>query len=362
MKFLAWMAAVLLLLLAMVVALPFSAVGTRALLGWVNDTGLLRIEYAGGSLFGDLELQMVALDIGDVALQLDAVDTRLDLDCFWRSTFCFEDLAIGSLTLNVAAAEVEAPGSSAQPQRLEIPFFYEIQKLSLGEALVRWPGGSWRQGQMSAELRLAGSELQIVSASVAEPVLEILSDTGDSQGYAGFEPASIFIPLDLAISRLELNAALAVIGDLTQPVEQVVLSGRWQGYALALDELAVTEATMGQILATGTLAFDGAWPTNINAQVAVAEGMEPAAVAGRVLDVALNGDLGELDITAGSAGQPDLDLALTADLLSAGLPHQGTVALEWVKGATLGTILDLEGKWSTLEVLGPINEIGRAHV
>ncbi|MEH6588262.1 MAG: translocation/assembly module TamB domain-containing protein [Halioglobus sp.] len=355
MKFLAWIAAVLLLLLAMVVALPFSAVGTRALLGWVNDAGLLRIEYAGGSLFGDLELQMVALDVGDVALQLDRIDTRLDLDCFWRSTFCFEALAIGSLTLDVAAAESDVQSSSDQPQLIEIPFFYEIQKLSLGEALVRWPGGSWRQGQMSAELRLAGSELQIMSASVAEPVLEVLSDTADSQGYAGFEPAPIFIPLDLTISRLELNAAHAVIGDLQQSIDQLVLSGRWQGYALALDELAVTAATIGHIRATGTLNFDGAWPTNINAEIAVAKGVEPAAVAGRVLDVALNGDLGGLDITVGSAGQPALNLALTADLLSAGLPHQGTVDLEWAEGATLGAILDLAGQWSTLEVLGPIH-------
>ena len=47
-KALAWIAAVLLLALTMVIALPFSATGTRLLIAWVNDSGLLRVEYAGG--------------------------------------------------------------------------------------------------------------------------------------------------------------------------------------------------------------------------------------------------------------------------------------------------------------------------
>ena len=130
------------LALTMVIALPFSATGTRLLIAWVNDSGLLRVEYAGGSLFGDLDLDLLQIEVDGVGLQLDRVKTQLDLNCFWISTFCLNTLEVESLTLDISASDSEQ--ASANPVFFQSPFAVQIDKLVLGAAAIDWPGGRWR--------------------------------------------------------------------------------------------------------------------------------------------------------------------------------------------------------------------------
>ena len=61
----------LLLLFAIVLALPFSATGTRLLMDGINRSQIVQLDYAGGSLFGDLALSGLAMELGTVTLQLD---------------------------------------------------------------------------------------------------------------------------------------------------------------------------------------------------------------------------------------------------------------------------------------------------
>ena len=350
---LSWIAAAFLLVLSVVVSLPFSAVGTRALVGWVNDSGLLRIEYAGGSLFGDLELNLVQIDVGGVDLQLNRIKTQLDLDCFWVSTFCFRTLDVQSLTLDISAGDSDSEQTSKSPQLIDVPFALQVDKLALGTVDIRWPGGGWQQALMTAELTLSGSELVVVSADISKPLLQVDASENDDPGYAGFQPGKIFIPLDVSVARLNLTQAQAVIGELEQSIENLTLSARWQGYELALDELVVNVADLEPLRTRGTLTFDKTWPLNLSAELAIPERPDLGVLGGRTLDVAANGDLGDLSIVLNSAGLPDMALSMTADLLSAGLPHAGVAELQWPEGSSLGTVFELEGALASAQILGP---------
>ena len=348
---LAWIAAVLLLALTMVIALPFSATGTRLLIAWVNDSGLLRVEYAGGSLFGDLDLDLLQIEVDGVELQLDRVKTQLDLDCFWISTFCLNSLEVESLTLDISASDSEQ--ASAHPVFFQAPFTVQIDKLVLGSAAIDWPGGSWRQALMNAELKLSASELVIASVDISAPVLQVDASERDDSKYTGFDPSKIFIPLDVSVSQLNLMRPRLEIGDIEQSLDNVALSGRWQGYDLTLNELAVAGADLGRFATRGTLTFDDAWPINLRGEWAIPQQIESVIVAGRTLDMSLRGNLGELLIVANSEGLPDFKLSMNADLLSNGLPHKGDAQLNWPEGSTLGEMLALEGALASAQILGP---------
>ncbi len=341
----------LLLALTMVIALPFSATGTRLLIAWVNDSGLLRVEYAGGSLFGDLDLDLLQIEVDGVELQLDRVKTQLDLDCFWISTFCLNTLEVESLTLDISASDSEQ--ASANPVFFQSPFAVQIDKLVLGAAAIDWPGGSWRQALMNAELKLSASKLVIASVDISAPVLQVDASERDDSQYTGFDPSKIFIPLDVSVSQLNLMRPRLEIGDIEQSLDNVALSGRWQGYDLTLNELAVAEADLGRFATRGTLTFDDAWPINLRGEWAIPQQIESVIVAGRTLDVSLRGNLGELLIAANSEGLPDFKLSMNADLLSNGLPHKGDAELNWPEGSTLGEMLALEGALASAQILGP---------
>ncbi|MEP5566974.1 MAG: translocation/assembly module TamB domain-containing protein [Halioglobus sp.] len=353
MKLLSWIAAIVLLLLTVVVALPFSATGTRWLVAWVNDSGLLEIEYGAGSLFGDLELNFLKIDVAGVDLQLDRVKTQLDLDCFWVSKFCLRTLEVESLALDIAAGEDDSEQASSNPELIEVPYAVQVDKLSLGAAAIVWPGGGWQQGQLNAALTLSGSELLISSADAFEPVLQVDSGEEEDSGYTGFVPGKIFLPLDLTVSQLNLVRPRALIGDVEYSIETLSLSGQWRGCTLGVDELVLDSTEQGQLNARGTLSFDQHWPLDLSAELSLSDRVTPEALARRTLDVSATGDLSQLAITVNSAGTPDVELSAIADLLSPGLPHEGDANLLWPEGTALGTLFDVEGALASAQFMGP---------
>ena len=181
----------------------------------------------GGSLFGDLDLDLLQIEVDGVGLQLDRVKTQLDLNCFWISTFCLNTLEVESLTLDISASDSEQ--ASANPVFFQSPFAVQIDKLVLGAAAIDWPGGSWRQALMNAELKLSASELVIASVDISAPVLQVDASERDDSKYTGFDPSKIFIPLDVSVSQLKLMRPRLEIGDVELSLDSVASSGRWQG-------------------------------------------------------------------------------------------------------------------------------------
>ena len=354
MKLLSLIAAFFLLVLTVVIALPFSATGTRLLVEWVNGSGLLTIEYGAGSLFGDLELDLVKMETGGVDLQLDSVKTQLDLNCFWVSKFCLRTLEVQSLVLDITAGDDDGEQVPADSELIEVPFAVQVDRLSLGSAAISWSGGGWQQGQMNAELTFVGSQLLITSADVLEPVLQVDSGEEEDSGYSGFLPPAIFLPLDLSVSRLNLVRAKAVIGDLEHPVETLALSGRWQGYELDVDELVVDIAGQGRLNTRGALTFDQHWPLSVSAELAISEQLDADMLAGRAFDVSATGDLSQLTVTVDSAGSPDVGISMIADLLSPGLPHEADASLRWPEGTELGAVFEVEGAMASAQFIEPV--------
>ncbi|RLQ22861.1 hypothetical protein DWB85_05295 [Seongchinamella sediminis] len=350
MKLLASIAAVVLLLCLLLLALPFSAAGTRVLAHAVNGTGLLQVEYGSGSLFGELGLQRVALELDSIELVLEDVNTRLDIDCFWRSAFCFDTLRVQSLRLDVAEGGGQA--DPEPPALIEIPFIYRASNLQVAQLRVGWPGGHWQQENLVADLQLANSVLEVYSAHIASPVLFIAADASSDAGYQGFEPPPIFMPLGLHVDSLQITAARFQLGEQTTQIDRLSLAGSWRQYELQLSELAAGSEALGEAAVEGEVQFAANWSFSLDGEATLADtGGE--LLARRRLRTTLQGDLQQLLLEVTAAGEPALALELQANVMAAGLPLEGGASAQWPDGTSLGQIMASDGPLDSVVLNGP---------
>ncbi|KAA1193909.1 hypothetical protein F0M18_00225 [Pseudohalioglobus sediminis] len=352
MKVFTYLFAGLLLLVAVALALPFTAGGTRILVQLVERTGVVRAEYTGGTLFGELQLAELEIETAAVQLKLTQVASRLDPRCFLASTFCLDALAAETLSIQVAATEANA--EPASPQMIDIPYRYEIPNLRLQSALIEWPGGHWQQGALEASVTIAGSRISVEQASVAEPelVLQAQPDTGDS--YQGFAPTDIFIPVELEVWRLLLQRPRVRSGSFTQALESLELVANWGGTLLTLQHVALSAMDIGELQVSGSLRFEKQWPLQLLADVAFAPELAAPQLSGRSAQATLEGDLGQLSFELDSPGVPAVTGSGSVDVTAPALPYQVTATLAWPAGATLGDALAVEGTLAELTLQSPL--------
>ncbi|TGD71416.1 hypothetical protein E4634_19290 [Mangrovimicrobium sediminis] len=356
------------LVLCALVALPFTAAGSRWLIGYLDGLGPLRVSYASGSLLGELQLDELAVDVGDVQVRLENIEFSLDRSCLWRSEFCFRYLRVASLSVDVAegedAAEVDEPGADSY---IEMPYALVGRDVAVGSLRVTWPGGSWEQGALRGSATWRGALLQVPGASLESARLwveageESQSGVAAQAGYEGFDPPRVFLPLKLdvdevALARLELDLA-----GWREQVTGIAGAARWRGTKLTVAELtgqfgADNAPLLRDLYIDGSLDFDQQWPLAMTIDAALAVQGLPPMLAERPLRLAVTGDFqdlrGELRSTA---GEPGLAVDAQVSILSAGLPFSASGSARWPESTALGAVVDgLPERLAQMQLTAPL--------
>ncbi|PLW69404.1 translocation/assembly module TamB domain-containing protein [Pseudohalioglobus lutimaris] len=359
MKALSYAAAVLLLLFALLCALPFTASGTRLLLQLVERSGIVQAQYLAGSLFGELRLAQLDIDVGNVSLRLEQVESRLDLGCFWVSTFCFEKLSARSLSLDVsddpqADDVVDGGADEGARQLLSIPYAYALPDVYLQRVNVRWPGGHWQQQELRAQVEIAGSRITIIRAEAESPELGLTQDAQPEPSYAGFQPSQLFLPLDLRVEHLLMQQPRVLLGETQHSLQSLELAGSWRGDGLELKQLSIAADDIGTVVASGSLTFKKQWPLQLMADISLDENMEPPQLGGRSVQLHLSGGLDDLQVKLESAGLPEVSLDGYANLVAPGLPFKGETSVQWPGKPRLVEITGISGPLAGLQLLSPV--------
>lgn len=317
------MVLLLVLLVGLLAAAPFTASGTRLLLALLPSAAPLQVEYHSGSLAGELHLRKLVLATEDFDLRLTDLHTELDPACLWQSRFCLAQLNLGNLSLEVFAAEGEvaaAPATDSEPLVLPVSVLAPLVRIDALQ--VRWPGGGWEQQQAGFSLRVDESGISVAEAVIRGGLLTLDVDPGTA---ADTEPEplalpEVTLPLLLAVNGLELQAPRLRAGEFELGLERLALGLRWQGTELVLANLEVDRAEWGSLSAAGNLHLTDAWPMALQVDVSPADAALPSALQGRSLQLRLDGQADALALALSVAGEPALELTATADLLDPGLP------------------------------------------
>jgi autotransporter translocation and assembly factor TamB len=356
-KALSYAFAALLLLLVLLFTLPFTSPGTRLLLQLAERTGLVVVQYQAGSLFGDLTLAQLSVNAGPVSLRLEQVESRLDTECFWASTFCFDTLHAQSLTVNIVDQDgpVDAADSDdAVGEMLVIPYAYALPDVRLQQLTVNWPGGQLQQRDLHAQLDIAGSRITVLRAEAGASTLQLTSDTQPESSYTGFEPPAIFLPLELLVEHLILQQPQVVLADSQYVLQSLALTGSWRGPTLQLAELSAAAEGAGVIAASGSLVFQQQWPLQLLADIALDQELLQPQLRGRNLQLQLGGDLQALQVSLDSAGYPDISGAGEVSVVTPGLPFTGDASLKWPEQTRLGEIIPLAEPFAGLLLASPL--------
>lgn len=342
-------------LLALLLAMPFTAPGTRLLLQVAERTGAVQVEYDSGRLLGDLKLAQLHLQAGEVEFNASGLHSSLDLSCFWTSRFCLETLRAKSVTLDIRAAAQEPAGAaeSTSASQLQVPFAIEVPALQVAHITVRWPGGEWDQGGLNAAFKLVQDRVQIDGAVVERATLTLVPDAADQGSFAGFAPFDLSLPLTLDVSRLALHQLNIESGDTRYQLDALQLAATWQRDALSLRELSLSADHLGAFTASGAITFAEQWPMQWD--VALTPDGDPAPILdNRPLQVSLQGDMQALRATASSAGLPAVQADASADVTSPGLPFSAGIELDWSASTRLGDVADVPAMMAEIQLSSPV--------
>ena len=217
----------LLLVLGVLAAAPFTEFGTRLLLRSVAGLLPVQVEYAGGSLAGNIQLSKVHLNTGGVTVEVREIDAKLQLSCLWNSRFCFSHLAADAVD-------------------------------------VSWDGGSWHSGATEVHGSVAGSTIVVDSIQSADALLTL---TRPDEPREKSEDNSITLPIELLLHRATLERATWEIYGARYQHESITLKGQWVDQLLQLEQLELAERELGVLQAAGQIRFSGDWPFELESSV-----------------------------------------------------------------------------------------------
>ncbi len=337
--------------LLLLLALLFTSPGTQWLLNRLDGLDVLDVRYSSGALLGDLRLQRLAVNVEGVEVVLDTIALQLKRECLWRSEFCFHYLNVEDLRVSVddSVFEDEESGEAAGAESLiELPYPLESADLRVDHLLVSWPGGSWEQGELRGAARFAASTLHVSKASLATAHLWVGEgeDGGDGdEGYTGFEPTRVFLPLNIQARDVRLAQGSMSLAGWESELGPLELAGQWRGTRLDISGLQLERFSSGELAierieAPGFLDFRDQWPIGWRFSGQVAAPTGDAGQEGRHLQLGASGDFAGLQLELASPGEPELTLGVTADIRTAGLPFTASGSLAWPAPLALGAALD----------------------
>ncbi|QIB67263.1 hypothetical protein [Kineobactrum salinum] len=144
--------AMLLVAVVLLAAAPFTAQGTRLLLGLVPASSPVQLDYHSGSLLGELRLRSLRLELEALTVEINDWHSQLRPACLWQSEFCIEQLRLAAVAVVLVDADTEENeelSEAGADKMLSLPFGLRAPSIQVGQLQLQWPGGRWQQGRCS---------------------------------------------------------------------------------------------------------------------------------------------------------------------------------------------------------------------
>ena len=325
----------------LLLSLPFSEGGTRLLLDLAQRLAPLELEHAKGSLASRLEITRLAYTSDGLRVEVQDLATQLDLSCLLISRFCFSELNVGSLEIDLASARGDAstqdsknPAVAGSRELFEFPVGLESDNLSVGRTSIRWQGGEWRQGAALLAVRVQGAEIAVASARLLSP--ELVTQPAEQEDDAATERRQLpqlRLPFRLTVKELSLQEPRWTGDGTMLELASLRLAGEWRDTNLQLSRLEVVSADLGSLAAEGEIDFAGEWPLRWAGELDLAVERTVAGFPGGPVAIELAGPPSALVARLASGGARGFEFDLKADLLDRGLPF--TMGIEIAAGDPL---------------------------
>ena len=350
----------LVIVILMVLLAPFTEKGTRILFNAVGNIPSVEVRYAGGSLFGNLQLSYIRVQTTDIEIELKEITLQLEIGCLWWSRFCFENLRAEHLEIRLPPGDDSIPRNRRKkktPNKL-IVFPYELKavQLQLGRTDIYWHGGQWSHGQTHARVHIKDSRITVSDLHAKGPYLQVtdMSPMGEAVSDEITLP-TLDIPLELVVENLELeNPSWKLHGKQGQ-LRVLNLSGEWENRDLRIDQLEIDNPQFARIELAGAMQFSGHWRLNVLAKGKSTQPPIWSELHNLPFKLELAGDLAHLSVKGETFGSRQISLQGNVNTLNRTLPFEFAASAEWESILPLQSLpgvpkdlpkIDLVAPWS----------------
>jgi len=328
------------LVLALLLLAPLTETGTRLVVQAADDLLPLDIRYRGGKLAGELELESLGWAGDDVNLQLQDVVLELAPGCLWRSKFCFRQLQVGQLLIELVADSQNPADQQAGPDPdlpadhedalFVFPVELESRSLQIDNTRIHWNDGQWSQGILQGAVTISGSTINVSEAVVDDARLELRDPDQDAPAAAGqIDLPRINLPLELVVGKLLLERpAWDAYGD-RRALRSLLVQGRWQRTVLQLGQLRIRSVDYGTVALAGQVDFSANWPLEVAGEAEVADLDGWPTQLERRATIEASGDLAALHLQLLLGEDTRVQLEAQVNTLDTELPFQANATAQW---------------------------------
>ncbi|MEH6588569.1 MAG: translocation/assembly module TamB domain-containing protein [Halioglobus sp.] len=305
--------------MAVLVALPFTAAGSRLLVVALDNATELEIEYRAGTLLGQLSLANVVVPTDSAIVSLIDVRAELATSCLWRAAICLNQLTVASLDVMLPSQTEEAVDPDEATPFWPLPFEVSSEKFVIDQLHVHWDSGELRGRALKAAAVVAGARVQVGDATASDVWLRV-PDSEHEPVNARSEMPDVDMPLELVVGSLVLEDSGWIIGDLRNAYEELALRGQWQGTKLSLSDLKVSNPEWGGAQLQGAMDFRHPYKVDVTGQFAAADPPLWGGLKQASAELKLSGDLASLQVDLLLCAELGIRVQGQWDLVSAGLP------------------------------------------
>jgi translocation and assembly module TamB len=340
----------------LLLSLPLTAPGSRLLFGAIDRLTPLEIKYRSGSLASELQLDLLAVETGSLALKLEQLQVALVPACLWRSELCLRRLQAARFDLALRGEPVEEkPGALAATAMIQLPVAVTVEVLAVDALRVQWRGGEWRQGAMRARVALAGSTVAISGATVKQAHLELhAAEQAEEPSGEEIELPAVALPLELRVEELALQEPSWDAYGTQHRHQSIELRGSWRGTRLHLLQFDARTAQWGRLSLQGELDLSGRWPLQAAIGVAVQQPPVTPLLHDRELTLEAEGDLAALRLSANLSGSPGVTLVAELNALDRQLPFEARARAAWKGPLAVADLVRLPESLRDLELASPL--------
>ncbi|PSJ23474.1 translocation/assembly module TamB [Halomonas sp. ND22Bw] len=377
-----WLIGLVMLLLG----LALSPWGTSALFAQAERLGLLEVERVEGAPLDTLTIEGLRLTAGPASVAVEDFELAWADDCLLHGRLCIDRLGVTGARIRLGASDAadepapeEQESAGGPPGAIRLPLPMALRELLLDDVEVRLADGTrlrWQHFESGAEaegnaltlsptrlvgLRLTpsispGNRLALSEAESRDDVLTAIaidaavavrsplpsSVAPAAAGVRDSQPSTdapaderlrlpdITLPLAVEVPSLTLEDT-AFEGPQAYVIDRLDLSVTARDQQLTVHPLAVTSREADATLeAEVTLRDDYPLDVSLGADFYLPERLP--ALAGQRLELALTGDLGDLDVALSATGPVAAELSAHLDALDPARPFTARLTspgLQW---------------------------------
>ncbi|MDI5932960.1 translocation/assembly module TamB domain-containing protein [Halomonas kalidii] len=373
-------------LAVLVLGLALSPWGTGLLLEEGAERGFFELEGVEGAPLDTLVLHGLRLEAGPARVAAERIELAWADDCLLGGRLCLDALVVEGARIRLAGTEVDDEDDRepvAPLESISLPFPVEIRSLALLDVEVQLADGTritWERFNTGAvaeadtltllPTRLAGTRVLLPLSPGARLALSEAEHQGPRLGAAAIDAAiavrsplpaaaaaeleglaglpleeqprrelpEVRLPLRIEAPELRVED-VAVAGPMEYRVRRLDLALTGEGHRIEIAPLEVTTVGADASL-TASIELRDDYPLEARLEAALWRPEAMPELAGERIDLALDGDLGDLGVRLGLSGPVTASLDARLDALDPTLPFTASLEsdlLQWPFPGTLST-------------------------